>query len=250
MGKRRAQAVKAADRAMRRKQVARMVKGLRVWTVSPTFTGEQQQQRPGLIAPQMLVGRLSEMLLHPAWKLEGEDIVEDPVMHQAARDGTRQGGLSPTDAVPGGVGHLLGLNVQKCEQLHDLRKHIRELRYAMELVQPLYKENGDYSATLEYLILRQAALGDLQDLEVLAECLCPRAERLPHVVAAIADRHSRGWERWGELRAELITEEGRAGLYGPLLRPGSSEPGVLAAQAPRNGGDGRAKSGAVELRLS
>ena len=90
------------------------------------------------------------------------------------------------------------MDASRCALIHDLRKNIRELRYSMELFQPLYdaaasdanrhtrdaksrgrnSDEGDaaFAAALERLIALQVAIGTMHDAEVaLAEA--PRLAR-------------------------------------------------------------------------
>jgi CHAD domain-containing protein len=113
----------------------------------------------------------------------------------------------------------------RCATIHDLRKAIRELRYSMELFQPLYEDTGDkhaatlYAEQLARLVSLQGAIGTMHDVEVALQAK-PRLTRCGALVAALRAAHDEAWHAFVEARQQLVAPQGRAALTAALMAAG------------------------------
>lgn len=135
------------------------------------------------LAPSLLSPHVSSLLLHPAWFID--DIWEGGA-HGQVIAGMRASVPLRGEPLSDKKGTFLEPDAHLCESAHDLRKHLRELRYAMELLGPVYsvhsgewRDDGKskvvlskhYGEALAQVKRLQGVLGDLQDLQVLAAFL-------------------------------------------------------------------------------
>ncbi|QPN59210.1 CHAD domain-containing protein [Synechococcus sp. CBW1002] len=112
------------------------------------------------------------------------------------------------------------------KSLHELRKRIKEARYALENLEPFLPSGGHH--WIQELKLAQESLGELHDLQVLADVigeqeLRPRVADLPELGVAIQHQLDRCWEDWQTLASRLKARERRWEFQGLFL---SSCPGV------------------------
>jgi CHAD domain-containing protein len=91
--------------------------------------------------------------------------------------------------------------------LHDLRRHVKAARYGLENLQPLLQGHAD--GWILRLKCVQSCLGDLQDLQVLAQALgdqldAPLGQVLPSLETELERRRGLAWARWRLLAAEAL----------------------------------------------
>ncbi len=104
--------------------------------------------------------------------------------------------------------------------LHDLRKRIKGVRYALEHLEPF----GGSTLAAWILDLKRAQddLGDLHDLQVLGDALDDQLEgdldtALPCLRLEIGRRSDELWREWQEHGASLRSDPSRRALYASLL---------------------------------
>ena len=109
------------------------------------------------------------------------------------------------------------------EDLHDLRKRIKGVRYALENLEPFLEPA--VLAWIGQLKQAQEDLGELHDLQVLQSLLVdhPRSRShrgLPALEAEIGRQRSDRWRRWRVLAAELGSAPARRNLQRHLFALG------------------------------
>lgn len=121
----------------------------------------------------------------------------------------------------------------RSEELHDLRKRIKGVRYAMEHLEPfLDAELGHWVGELKQA---QDNLGDLHDLQVLGQALAALhpslgPERLPALQAEIARQQQHRWTCWQDQADRLCRDDRRLSLHLHLARLGEARDGGLPPQ--------------------
>jgi CHAD domain-containing protein len=104
--------------------------------------------------------------------------------------------------------------------LHNLRKRIKGLRYALEHLEPFAAPAlGEWIALLKKA---QDCLGDLHDLQVLAAILGDQlengvAETLPVLQAGILAQQAERWSQWSDQAIQLREQANRHRLYSSLI---------------------------------
>ena len=106
------------------------------------------------------------------------------------------------------------------EDLHDLRKRIKGVRYALENLEPFLEPA--VLAWIGQLKQAQEDLGELHDLQVLQSRLLDRPRSRPHggfpaLEAEIVRQRSDRWHHWRVLAAELASAQARRSLQRHLL---------------------------------
>jgi CHAD domain-containing protein len=116
-------------------------------------------------------------------------------------------------------------------ELHELRKQIKGVRYALEHLAELLDDAGH--GWIAALKQAQTLLGELHDLQVLEASLLDRpghrlGAALDGLRAELERQRQEAWEEWHRLAALLLSPESRRALpsLGPLDRSG----GGAAAQ--------------------
>ena len=137
-----------------------------------------------LATPLVLGPQLAQVLLHPAW-------------HAGAW------GSSSELQRSGGT-------VDMPEEVHDLRKAIRDLRYAAEALAPASGVPlDDFIRTLKAW---QDTLGAMHDAHVLASALGPWQGRLPRIEAGLSRRFEAHRGVWEAYRTQVLRGGGGWGL--------------------------------------
>ena len=137
-----------------------------------------------LATPLVLGAQLAQVLLHPAW-------------HAGAW------GSSSELQRSGGT-------VDMPEEVHDLRKAIRDLRYAAEALAPASGVPlDDFIRTLKAW---QDTLGAMHDAHVLASALGPWQGRLPRIEAGLSRRFEAHRGVWEAYRTQVLRGGGGWGL--------------------------------------
>lgn len=99
--------------------------------------------------------------------------------------------------------------------LHDLRRQVKAARYGLENLEPLLQ--GRVDGWVLRLKGVQSSLGDLQDLQVLAQALgdqlnAPLNRVLPSLESELERRRGLAWARWRLLAAEALDPAERHSL--------------------------------------
>ena len=159
------------------------------WVKQPAFTAAAQQ--PAYYgAAQRIVGPISELMAHPGWLA-------------ATRQQPNQKNVQKT--VPIARITLAKLNRQLAqeseggEQLHDLRKQIKRVRYQTEFFRGIY--GTAYAAQIREFRDMQSILGGLQDQIVISQFLTDAlgsdwAQQLPTIEANFQAARLDLWKQW------------------------------------------------------
>ncbi len=134
--------------------------------------------RAAIATPLVLGPQLAQVLLHPAW--------------HAGTWG------SPSEL------QRAGGTVDMPEEVHDLRKAIRDLRYAAEALAPA--SGVPLDSFVRTLKAWQDTLGEMHDAHVLASKLGPWRGRLPRIEAGLSRRFGAHREVWEAYRTQVLGE--------------------------------------------
>ena len=185
----------------RKKQFARLEKSLKSsdykqlkrqckqWVKQPAFLAAAEQPA-GKSAVRKIIPSLTELFAHPGWLLATQ------------QDGDR---LQPKQDLS-----LEQLNVELAssgEQLHDLRKQIKSIRYQTEFFRGLY--DIKYAAQVREFRTLQKILGNLQDQMVIEAYLIQELgenwpEKLPTIEAAFQNSRLALWQAWQPVQAKYL----------------------------------------------
>jgi len=147
------------------------------------------------VASIVLARRYIEVLVHPAWHAGKWGYVS--ALEQ-------EGGMGTVD-VP--------------EEVHDLRKAIRDLRYTAEVLEPA--TSGHLDEFIQALKKWQDTLGSMHDAHILATRVSRWRGRLPRVEAEIALRFRDNRRQWGADRVRFLDEGAAFELQFPTPAPSS-----------------------------
>ena len=157
------------------------------------------------VLPDLLLPEISSFLLHPGW-LVGTKVEKNKVVISTDFDEKK------VDK------QLLTFS----EQLHDLRKQAKRLRYQMELFTNLYGEG--YANYLAQVKETQEVLGSMQDSAVLNECLedvleSKISKELPTLARLLAKHRYEKWQQWQSLQERFLKLETRHEFHLIILHP-------------------------------
>lgn len=188
--RRRRKAHRKTQAILTRSPFAKLQTAYARWMQDPSYT--QQAEFPLLPAlPDLLMPLLSSLLLHPGWLITISD---------------------PTQPVQPSTG----------EQLHDLRKVCKRVRYQAEFFEDFYGDN--FHSWLEEIKVLQEGLGQVQDSQVLQEILSkvlPAQAEVPQLWGLLQQQQADGIKVWQELRSRYLDPEYRRDLYLMVLAPGA-----------------------------
>ena len=110
----------------------------------------------------------------------------------------------------------------KGENLHDLRKQAKRLRYQMELFTDFYGEI--YASYLAQVRNIQEVLGSMQDSVVLNEWLedvlkAKISNQLPTLANLLKKNRYDLWQQWQSLQQQFLRLENRQELHVVILHP-------------------------------
>jgi len=165
------------------------VKRCKQWLKQPTFSPAAEASAHAN-AIGRIVEPLTELLQHPGWQI-------------ATRK--RSQVLAPNKSIT-----LPKLNQQldiHGEQLHDLRRQIKQVRYQTEFFRSLY--GITYAAQIRELRTLQKVLGGLQDQLVITEFLTAElgdcwAKKLPTLHQSFQASRLELWKQWQPLQAKYL----------------------------------------------
>lgn len=155
--------------------------------------------------PDLLLPEVSCFLLHPAW-LIGTKVEENKVV--VSRDFDEK--------------KVEKQILTKGENLHDLRKLAKRLRYQMECFTDLYGEGyANYLAQVKSI---QGILGSMQDSVVLDEWLQDVLEskistQLPTLATLLKKNRYDLWQQWQSLQERFLKLETRQEFHLIILHP-------------------------------
>ncbi|MEL7334126.1 MAG: CHAD domain-containing protein [Cyanobacteria bacterium J06560_2] len=187
--KRRKKQFSKLETTLKSKAYKRLAKRCKQWIKHPSF-GPAAQQPAATSAISRIVTPLTELLLHPGWQIA-----------------TQQKGkqLLPVKGIT-----LAQLNQQietDSEQLHALRKQIKQTRYQTEFFRSIY--GITYAAQIREFRTLQKVLGQLQDQLVISEFLTQEigenwAKQLPTIEQAFQASRLDLWQQWQPLQAKYL----------------------------------------------
>ena len=155
--------------------------------------------------PDLLLPEVSCFLLHPGW-LIGTKVEENKV-------------VVSTDFDEKKVEKQL---LSSSQNLHDLRKQAKRLRYQLDLFTDLYGEGfANYLALVKII---QVILGSMQDSIVLDEWLQDMLSskinsQLPTLATLLKKNRYDSWQQWQSLQQRFLTLEARQEFHLIVLHP-------------------------------
>ncbi|MEM6753093.1 MAG: CHAD domain-containing protein [Cyanobacteria bacterium P01_C01_bin.38] len=177
--------------------------GLQEWLEKPSYQPLAnltiKQALPDLLLPEV-----SSFLLHPGW-LIGTKAEENKIVS--------------TDFDEKKVDKQL---LTEAENLHDLRKQAKRLRYQMELFTNMYGEGyANYLAQVKNV---QEVLGSMQDSAVLDEWLqdvlkSKISKELPSLASLLTKNRYDLWQQWQSLQQRFLKLETRREFHLIILHP-------------------------------
>ena len=159
------------------------------WIKQPSFSPAAEAEAAS-DAISRVIPPLTQLLQHPGWQI-------------ATQNRNRQ-------LTPGKRLTLTQLNQQLdtgSQQLHDLRKQIKQTRYQTEFFRSLY--GITYAAQIRELRTLQKVLGALQDQLIISEFLTAElgdswTEKLPTLYQSFQDSRLTLWKKWQPLQAKYL----------------------------------------------
>lgn len=201
LDKQREEVLQKALQLLRSDRYRKLQQGLEEWLAQP-------QYRPianvpiALIAPDILLPLVSQLLLHPGWQVAVDWHSDRPTF------------LAISDPA--------ALLEQSGEDLHDLRKQTKRVRYQMELFSRVYGD--DFSEQVAEFATLQDLLGTLHDSVVLHQFFHRQLglnlrQASPCLAEMIALEQARQWQRWRSHQQAYLTAAKRHHVREVLLMP-------------------------------
>lgn len=205
------------------KQVKKMLKGdryrtlksrLNDWGASPDCNAIASLDIQTVL-PDLMLPLMSRLWLQPAW-LIGTKISRGVIKPDLQMS---------TEAVD-------ALVLEYDEQIHDLRKQAKRVRYQLKFVSEYYGDRLD--APLTQLAELQEVLGALQDslvLEGFLSKVLPAWETtLPTLKSLLANSRHRAWKQWQAYQERYLEIENREALRRILTHPGAEAEAAAPAE--------------------
>lgn len=202
LSKQRKSALKDAKKLLQGKAYNKFKGAAREWLGRPTYT-PYAQFPVGDILPDVLLPSISRLLLEPGW----------------------WSGLSVDAEGNATNGNAIGngdrLSSDDTENLHDLRKQAKRVRYLMTLFADLYSPT--YQAYLADMKDLQSVLGELQDDSVTREFFAHTlgddwAKNAPEFAAQLDRSRQNAWKRWQTLQSRYLSPQIRHVFRSEILR--------------------------------
>ncbi|MFK8183776.1 MAG: CHAD domain-containing protein [Phormidesmis sp.] len=198
--KRRKKKLATLTEALQGDRYKKLINQFKRWRKQPTFTA-LAQAKAAEAAALKIVEPIANLLQHPAWLMASRKV------------GDRGGG---THFVPVSSLTLEQLNqqlAQNGEQLHDLRKQIKNVRYQSEFFRGLY--GIAYASQVREFRTLQKILGGLQDQIVVSQFLADEigadwADKLPTIAAKFQSSRLALWQQWQPYQKKYLKLQGRA----------------------------------------
>jgi CHAD domain-containing protein len=178
--------------------------GLQDWLEEPKYSSFAQLAILDIL-PNLLLPLVSQLLLHPAW-----------LVGVKSENGEIEINL---DMSPESVMAILS---NPDEDLHDLRKEAKGVRYQMELFAEFY--NSNYQDYVKDIKAIQGILGQIQDSFVLAEFLRDMLKtdlivELPSIATQLTSSRYELWQEWQKLQQRYLNPETQQDSYQIILHP-------------------------------
>jgi CHAD domain-containing protein len=186
-------ALKEVRSILQGKEYQKIKQAYQQWLEEPHYTALGSVNIREIL-PDLLLPIVSELLLHPGWWVQPEEI------------------SNLTD-----VTDLLAGN---SDMLHDLRKQIKRSRYQMELFTDLYGDNyQNYVTDFKEI---QDLLGELQDSFVLDKFLktvldADNYQQIPTLLTQLQGNRQQISQKWSTYLQKYLNPETRKALHLELL---------------------------------
>jgi CHAD domain-containing protein len=143
--------------------------------------------------PDLLLPEISKFLLHPGWMI-----------------GTEIGEAAAITASEWTPEQLETYLKHDGENLHDLRKQAKRVRYQMELFTELY--GADFNEHISQVKIIQEMLGNLQDSMVLTEWLghifkSEIYDKISGLTTLLAANRYQFWQQWQTIKTQYLKAE-------------------------------------------
>lgn len=163
----------------------KLVRQFKQWVKQPTFSATAQQPADSAAA-QKIIEPITHLLAHPGWQM-------------ATRKTTRQGQAQFTPLANITLPQLNEHLSKEGENLHELRKQIKRVRYQTEFFRGIY--GITYAAQIREFRTLQKILGQLQDQIVISQFLTEAigenwAKKLPTIEADFQQSRLALWQQW------------------------------------------------------
>ncbi|MGP1384960.1 MAG: CHAD domain-containing protein [Thainema sp.] len=213
--KKRKKCRKRLRKVLKGKQYAAFEQGFQTWLEQPKYTPVAELPLEQVL-PDLLLPLISELLLHPGWLV--------------ATSSTKQKGIQPTKRLNQTQIHQV--LKQDSDDLHDLRKQMKRVRYQTEFFTEFYGDS--YQAQTEEFRVIQDLLGQLQDGAILSEFLADELDadwpkQLPDLHQQLQQEQIDIWRQWQPIQAKYLTAEFRQQLRQLVLTPGAAPTASPAA---------------------
>ncbi|MEL6554329.1 MAG: CHAD domain-containing protein [Cyanobacteria bacterium J06621_11] len=187
--KRRKQQFSKMEKVLKSSSYKKLKKQCKQWLKRPTFSAKAEQSAADSAVEKIIVP-VTELLQHSGWQI---------ATHQ------KSGQLVPTKSIS-----LEKLNQQldtETQQLHDLRKKIKQVRYQTEFFRSIY--GITYASQIREFRSLQKVLGQLQDQLVISEFLTQTlgdnwAKKLPTIHDAFQSSRLELWQQWQPLQEKYL----------------------------------------------
>jgi CHAD domain-containing protein len=162
------------------------------WLCAPTYN-EMAEVSAETVLPTVLLPSIETLFAHTGWQVDEVEQVS-----------------------PDGDG---------CDRLHDLRKHIKRVRYQLELLKPLLDQDSEsLRVQLEEFAALQTLLGQMQDITVLQALLSSQlgenfAEFLPTLAQQLQTEYEQAWGLWKPLTTQYRDPAFQANCRQMLIQP-------------------------------
>lgn len=176
------------------------------WLKEPQF--EPVAELPILdVLPDLLLPLISELLLHPGW-----------LVGYHRQTSQWQDHFRPLENLE----ELTKLLDQQQHILHDLRKHMKRVRYETEFFVDFY--GSGYSFQVKEFQRVQEVLGQIQDNAVLSQFLtntldAELEEKLPTIADHLKNTQLQTWQEWQPLQQRYLDSGFRTQLRSQILNP-------------------------------
>lgn len=172
-------------KSLKSKDYKKLISRCKQWVKQPAFTAAAQQTAHHGAA-QKIVAPIAALIEHPGWQV-------------ASRQQTTSKGVQIVPVTKITLSKLNQQLAQKGEQLHDLRKQVKRVRYQTEFFRGIY--GTAYAAQIREFRDMQKVLGELQDQIVISQFLTDAlgsdwAQQLPTIEAAFQAARLDLWAQW------------------------------------------------------
>lgn len=201
--KRRKKQFSRMESALKSAAYKKLVKQCKGWVKQPKFS-QAARQAAASSAIERIVEPLAQLLHHPGWQIATEPATKTDEGNTSQQQILRQLSLD----------QLNRQLDQHGQQLHDLRKQIKGVRYQTEFFRSLYGIH--YAAQIRELRSLQSVLGQIQDQLVLSEFLDHElgpnwASKLPTLDDAFQSSRLELWKQWQPLQEKYLRLHYRLG---------------------------------------